>query len=162
MKTKKEQNRGKSSNKKLATQEENSPKTKEVKLEINNPANSQAKQTSKQDNEAKKQESSPKWEKDQYTEITKILTAKKINYGSARATNEGVEMNPPINEDYTVIVRTISVQKIWYYTYQTEEEKTLKVTSILHMVPIYDYDYNSILHIVPPGHYMQNVIQKIA
>lgn len=62
---------------------------------------------------------------DRKTELTKDLSARKIDYGSARA--EGVKMNPPTKEDYRSIISHLTNQKVPFHTYQTEEEKCLRV-----------------------------------
>lgn len=61
--------------------------------------------------------------KAEFTELAKNLSARKIDYGKARATAEGVQMNPPTQESYRSIVTHLMNQKIAFHTYQTEEEK---------------------------------------
>lgn len=93
-------------------------------------------------------------EKTKFTELTKYLAARRIEYGSARATQEGVQMNPPNKkEDYRSIISHLINQKIPFHTYQTEEEKCLRVVikSILENITIEEVEEDLVKQGFHPG-----------
>lgn len=75
-------------------------------------------------------------EKIKFEQISKQHTERKVNYGNARALDEGFQVNPPTKQNYRRIV-TLLNNKIEYDTYQTEEEKSLRavIKEILQTIP---------------------------
>ena len=66
-------------------------------------------------------------EKQLWDRVSSALRAKRINFTSARNTQQGISVTVPTSDDHRQLTRFLRAEKIGFHTYALEEERHLRV-----------------------------------